>query len=102
MSVVVRLADGRTRLICKGAADALFSRCDHYELDGDVAASLACYGAAVIIVAVWLPSSPLGSSFGFAPLPAAYWPFLVATAVAYACLTHFAKAALVRRGWLEM
>ncbi len=64
--------------------------------------AVAAATAAVVLVAAWLPASPLGPSFGFVPLPTAYWPFLAATAVAYAFLTHFAKAAVVRRGWLEM
>jgi Mg2+-importing ATPase len=35
MSVVVRLPDGRHRLICKGAPEEVFRRCDRYELDNE-------------------------------------------------------------------
>ncbi len=35
MSVVVRLADGTHRLICKGAPEEVFQRCGGFELDGE-------------------------------------------------------------------
>jgi hypothetical protein len=34
-------------------------------------------------------------------LPAAYWPILVVTALAYGGLVHVVKRWLVRRGWIE-
>jgi Mg2+-importing ATPase len=34
MSVVVEMTNGKHRLIAKGAPEAIFSRCDRYELDG--------------------------------------------------------------------
>ncbi len=36
MSVVVETPEGTHRLICKGAPEAIFSRCTQFELDGDV------------------------------------------------------------------
>jgi Mg2+-importing ATPase len=36
MSVVVRLPDGRHRLICKGAPEEVFRRCTRFELSGEV------------------------------------------------------------------
>jgi len=36
MSVVVRTPEGGHRLICKGAPEAVFERCDRFELDGKV------------------------------------------------------------------
>ncbi len=36
MSVVVETPEGKHRLICKGAPEALFARCTQFELDGDV------------------------------------------------------------------
>lgn len=36
MSVVVRLPDGRHRLICKGAPEEVFRRCTRFALDGDL------------------------------------------------------------------
>ena len=35
MSVVLRAPDGRRRLICKGAPEAVFPRCARFELDGE-------------------------------------------------------------------
>jgi Mg2+-importing ATPase len=36
MSVVVEMPNGKHRLIAKGAPEAIFSRCDRYELDGEI------------------------------------------------------------------
>ena len=36
MSVVVRMPDGRHRLICKGAPEAVYARCTAFEVDGVV------------------------------------------------------------------
>jgi len=36
MSVVVKLPDGRHRLICKGAPEEVFRRCTRYELNGEL------------------------------------------------------------------
>ena len=36
MSVVVETPEGRHRLICKGAPEAVFQRCNRFELDGEV------------------------------------------------------------------
>ncbi len=36
MSVVVRLPDGRHRLICKGAPEEVMRRCTDYELEGEI------------------------------------------------------------------
>jgi Mg2+-importing ATPase len=36
MSVVVKTPEGTHRLICKGAPEAVYARCTHYELDGEI------------------------------------------------------------------
>ena len=36
MSVVVKTPEGRHRLICKGAPEAIFQRCNRFELDGKI------------------------------------------------------------------
>ncbi|MFO0868998.1 MAG: magnesium-translocating P-type ATPase [Pirellulales bacterium] len=35
MTVVVRTTEGLDRLICKGAPEAVFARCSHFQLDGE-------------------------------------------------------------------
>ncbi len=54
----------------------------------------------VMAIASWLPYSPIGPYLGFAPLPFAYWPAILATLVAYVALTHRVKTWLAKRGWL--
>jgi Mg2+-importing ATPase len=53
--------------------------------------------AAVIAVGILIPFSPLGASIGLQALPAAYFPWLVVTLVAYCALTQFIKAIYIRR-----
>jgi P-type Mg2+ transporter len=57
-------------------------------------------GVLVIAVGVALPLSPVGRYLGFTPLPAAYWPFLLATLACYLALTQAVKAWLLRRAWI--
>lgn len=56
--------------------------------------------AAIVLVAVWLPFSPLAPALGFAPLPHLYWPLVAATVLAYMALTQAVKVWLLRRHWL--
>ncbi|MEI6239473.1 MAG: magnesium-translocating P-type ATPase [Planctomycetia bacterium] len=70
-------------------------------LQSRASAALTATTVAVIAAGVWLVGSPLGRRFGFVPLPAAYWPVLLATVVAYATVTHLVKTWLVRRGWID-
>jgi Mg2+-importing ATPase len=55
---------------------------------------------AIMAVAVWLPSSPLGPSLGLVALPGSYWPYLGLTLVAYMTLTQVVKVMLLRRRWI--
>jgi Mg2+-importing ATPase len=55
---------------------------------------------AIMAVAVWLPSSPLGPPLGLVALPASYWPLLGATLFAYITLTQLVKVMLLRKGWI--
>jgi len=70
-------------------------------LESRASRALAATTAAVMLVGIWLPGSPLGPFFGFVPLPAAWWPVLAATVVAYLAVTHGVKMWLVRRGWID-
>ncbi len=54
----------------------------------------------IMAAGAWLPFSPLAKTLGFTPLPLAYWPFLLATLVAYMLLTHVVKTWLVRKRWI--
>ena len=56
----------------------------------------------VVIMAfgVWLPSSPIGSWFGFTPLPPLYWPLLLLTLFCYVLLTQGVKMWLIRKAWI--
>jgi Mg2+-importing ATPase len=54
-----------------------------------------------MLVGIWLPASPLAPLFGFVPLPAALWPLLLLTMLAYVAVTHGVKMWLVRRAWID-
>lgn len=51
----------------------------------------------VMAIGAWLPFSPFASSLGLVRLPPLYWPFLLATAVAYMTVTQLLKTVLLRR-----
>ncbi|MCA3560584.1 MAG: magnesium-translocating P-type ATPase [Aestuariivirga sp.] len=44
-----------------------------------------------------IPYTPLGRTLGFQPLPALYWPILLAMGLGYAVLTHIVKTWFIRR-----
>ena len=54
----------------------------------------------VMATGAWLPFSPIAPALGLVALPAAYWPVLGATLVAYALVGQGVKMLLARRGWL--
>ncbi len=56
--------------------------------------------AAIIAVAVWLPTSPFASVLGFTALPPLYWPILLATLLCYVGLTQAVKMWLLKRMWI--
>jgi P-type Mg2+ transporter len=56
--------------------------------------------AAVMMVAIWLPISPLARSLGLADLPLSFWPLLVLTMIGYAILTQAIKSSLLKRRWI--
>ena len=51
----------------------------------------------VMAIGAWLPFSPFAASLGLVRLPPLYWPFLLATAVAYMTVTQLLKMVLLRR-----
>ena len=56
---------------------------------------------AVAVTGVWLATGPLRGHFGFAPLPAAFWPILAAIVAGYALATQALKTWLVRGRWID-
>jgi P-type Mg2+ transporter len=61
---------------------------------------LMATSAAIMVVGIALPFTALGIYLGFVPLPARYWPYLIATLAAYVTLTQLVKAWLLRRRWI--
>ncbi|MBV8357748.1 MAG: magnesium-translocating P-type ATPase, partial [Deltaproteobacteria bacterium] len=55
---------------------------------------------AIMLVGMWLPSSPIGQWLGLVPLPLLYWPLLLLTLVSYVVLTQGVKVWLIRRNWI--
>ena len=55
---------------------------------------------AIMLVGMWLPSSPIGYWLGLVPLPPQYWPFLLITLLLYVALTQAVKVWMVRRNWI--
>jgi Mg2+-importing ATPase len=51
----------------------------------------------VMAAACLLPFSPLAGPLGLTALPPAFWPWMLATVVAYSILTHFMKTLFIRR-----
>ncbi|MGE5168321.1 MAG: magnesium-translocating P-type ATPase, partial [Deltaproteobacteria bacterium] len=58
---------------------------------------LTVTGAAICLIGMILPFSPVASWFGFVPLPGIYWLFLAAVIAAYMGLTQFVKTLMIRR-----
>ncbi len=54
----------------------------------------------IMAFGAWLPYSPLGPSLGLTHLPQMYWPILMATLLAYVCLTQLMKVWLLRKKWI--
>ena len=54
----------------------------------------------IMMVGMWLPSSPIGQWLGLVPLPVQYWPLLLLTLVLYVVLTQAVKEWLLRRNWI--
>jgi Mg2+-importing ATPase len=46
---------------------------------------------AIIAVGSWLPFSPLANYFGFVPLPASFWWWLLLFIFLYSVITHNVK-----------
>ena len=62
--------------------------------------SLTITTAAIMMVGVWLPFSPIAGALGFRALPGLYWPLLILTLVCYVVVTQTVKAWLLRKAWI--
>jgi Mg2+-importing ATPase len=62
--------------------------------------SLTLTTLAIMAFGAWLPVSPLAPSLGLVHLPGLYWPILLATLLAYSCLTQAIKVWLLRKKWI--
>jgi Mg2+-importing ATPase len=62
--------------------------------------SLTLTTMAIMAFGAWLPYSPLASSLGLVHLPGLYWPILLATLLAYSCLTQGIKVWLLWKKWI--
>jgi Mg2+-importing ATPase len=56
--------------------------------------------AIVMMIGMWLPSSPIGPWLGLSPLPGGYWPLLALTLLCYVLLTQGVKMWLIRKCWI--
>lgn len=54
----------------------------------------------IMIIGMWLPFSPIATSWGFKTLPSLYWPFLALTLLCYVFLTQVVKVWLLRKAWI--
>jgi P-type Mg2+ transporter len=61
---------------------------------------LIVMSAAIMLIGIALPFSPIGHYLGFTPLPLLYWPLLTLTLLGYVVLTQTVKAWLLRRKWI--
>ena len=51
----------------------------------------------IVSIGAFLPFSPLASTLGFVPLPAAYWGYLAGMLVCYIALTQIVKTWFIRK-----
>jgi P-type Mg2+ transporter len=66
-------------------------------VESRASAALIATSIVICIFGVALPYMWLGASLGFVPLPALYWPAVIAIIACYAVLTHYVKTWFVRR-----
>jgi Mg2+-importing ATPase len=53
--------------------------------------------SAIMIIGCFVPFTPFGATVGMVHLPGGFWPFLVATLLAYCLLTQFCKRFYMRK-----
>ncbi|MFM7035190.1 MAG: magnesium-translocating P-type ATPase [Planctomycetia bacterium] len=70
-------------------------------LESHASLALTTATAAVVMMGIWLPESPVAPLLGFVPLPGSFWILLVATAAAYGAVVHGVTRWLECRGWID-
>ncbi|MBY0357297.1 MAG: magnesium-translocating P-type ATPase [Candidatus Obscuribacterales bacterium] len=58
---------------------------------------LLASSSVMVLIAIWLPTSPLADSLGFKPMPASYWWWLCLLLMGYATLTQRIKNSLMKQ-----
>ena len=69
-------------------------------LQSHASVALSATTVGIMLVGVWLPSSPLAPALGLTHLPHLYWPLLAVTLLAYVTLTQVVKTWLHHRAWI--
>jgi len=69
-------------------------------LQSRASVALMATTAAIMLLGLWLPASPLAPALGLTRLPHLYWPLLGLTLLAYVVLTQVVKTWLLRRRWI--
>ena len=69
-------------------------------LQSRASVALSATTVGIMLVGVWLPSSPLAPALRLTHLPHLYWPLLALTLLAYVTLTQVVKTWLHHRGWI--
>ena len=69
-------------------------------LQSRASVALSATTVGIMLVGVWLPSSPLAPALGLTHLPHLYWPLLAVTLLAYVALTQVVKTWLHHRRWI--
>jgi len=61
---------------------------------------LTAMTAAIMLIGILIPFTPIGPSLGFTALPPLYWLLLGVTLLSYMALTQAVKTWLIRRTWI--
>src|SRR6185437_12447244 len=61
-------------------------------VESRASAALMATTAFICAAGIALPFTPVGPALGFTPLPAAYWPILLALVLGYTVLAQLAKS----------
>ena len=69
-------------------------------LQSRASVALSATTVGIMLVGVWLPSSPLAPALRLTHLPHLYWPLLAVTLLAYVTLTQVVKTWLHHRRWI--